>query len=52
VAATERLDVCGYLVAAAAASRRDEAIEMLREARKSTADPHKVAFLDGALDLL
>ena len=52
LAATERLDVYGYLVTAAAASRRDEAIAMLREERKSTTDRQKFGLLEGALELL
>lgn len=49
---TKQLDVYGYLVTAAAASRRDEAIALLRELQPVTADRQKLGFLDGALELL
>lgn len=49
---TERIDVFGYLVTAAAASRREEAIAMLREERERTTDRQKFGFLEGALELL
>jgi hypothetical protein len=48
---TKLLDVYRYFVTAAAASRRDEALELLREERR-LASEHKLAFLEGALELV
>lgn len=50
--ATDLVDVYRYLVTALAASRREEAVNLLRELRPLTTDPRKVPFLDGAIELL
>ena len=40
----------GFFVSAAVASRRDEALPLLREERGSTTDRQKFGFLEGALE--
>lgn len=52
MAETDRLDVYRYLVTAAAASRRDEAISLVRQERERTADRQKFQMLERALELL
>ncbi|HEX6488876.1 MAG TPA: hypothetical protein VF137_08420 [Candidatus Dormibacteraeota bacterium] len=49
---TDRIDVYRYLVMAAAASRREAAIALLRELLPITTDRHKFVALEGALELL
>lgn len=51
MAATDKLDAYGFFVSAAVASRRDEALQLLREERGSTTDRQKFGFLEGALEL-
>ena len=51
MAATDKLDVYGFLVSAAVASRRDEALQLLRDERGRTTDRQKFTFLEGALEL-
>jgi hypothetical protein len=51
MAATDKLDVYGFFVSAAVASRRDEALQLLRDERGRTTDRQKFTFLEGALEL-
>jgi len=51
MAATDKLDVYGFFVSAAVASRRDDALKLLLEERGKTTDRQKFGFLEGALEL-
>lgn len=49
---TELLDAYQYFATAAAASRREEAVRLLREERPAAADPRKFAIVDAARELI